>query len=162
MGFVSFTPETTVIQACYAKYSGIKQAIHSTVARSTDLLYVLWWKSLVRPSGPGCLRTEGHNEINRRFSHSSKHPIKGFMVDKSKQANPASKWLVSTTSVYHTGFWHVCSSYTVKLTAILGCNACGEYEQFQTELKFRYSSYDTTIPVIPAAAVFAFQVRQGC
>ena len=82
---------------------------------------------------------------------------------KIKQANPASKWLVSTISVYHNGFWHVCPPYTVKLTAILGRNACGEYEQFQRELKLRYSSYDTAIPVIPAAAVFAFQqVRQGC
>jgi len=82
---------------------------------------------------------------------------------KIKQANPASKWLVSTTSIYHTGFWHVCPSYTVKLTGILECNACGEYEQFQRELKLRYSSYDTAIPVIPATTVFAFQqIRQGC
>lgn len=76
---------------------------------------------------------------------------------KIKQANPASKWLVSTTSIYPTGYWHVCPSYTVTLTVILGYNACGEYEQFQTELKLRYSSYDIAIPVIPAAAVFAFQ-----
>ena len=59
---------------------------------------------------------------------------------KIKQANPASKWLVCTTSTYPTGYRHVCLPYTVKLTAILRCNACGEYEQFQTELNLRYSS----------------------
>ena len=51
----------------------------------------------------------------------------------------------------------------VKLTAILGCNACGEYEQFRRELKLRYSSYDIAIPTIPGAAVSAIRhIRQGC
>jgi hypothetical protein len=50
----------------------------------------------------GCSQT-GHNEINRRFSHSSKRPLKGFMVDENETSKSSFK-IIGFYDI-HISFW---------------------------------------------------------